>query len=97
MKPFQYPAYFRKRDSRRSILEQSKHRGRTWAGLPLFFVRPRSFRKSAYLWQRGNRWAGAHYYYYRVRSAKCLDLWSCGHQLREPFATCKRLHRKILY
>ena len=53
--------------------------------------------KCAYLWQCGYRWGGEDYYYSRVRSARCLDLWNCGYRLREPFATCKRLHRKILY
>jgi hypothetical protein len=24
-------------------------------------------------------------------------LWNCSQRLREPFATCNRLHRKILY
>ena len=59
-------------------------------------VRARSA-KCAYLWQCGNRWGGEDYYFYRVRSPRCLDLWNCGHRLREPFATCQRLHRKILY
>ncbi len=53
--------------------------------------------KCLYLWACGSRWGGVDYYYYRVRSAKCLNLWSCGHRLREPFATCKRLHRRLSY
>ena len=60
------------------------------------YVRARSA-KCAYLWQCGSRWGGEDYYFYRVRSPRCLDLWNCGHHLREPFATCTRLHRKILY
>ena len=53
--------------------------------------------KCAYLWRCGWQWGGKDYYFYRVRSAKCLGLWNCGHRLREPFATCQRLHRKLLY
>jgi TonB family protein len=52
--------------------------------------------KCLYLWQCGSQWGGYDYYYYRVRSPKCLGLWNCGRRLREPFATCNKLHRKIL-
>jgi hypothetical protein len=24
-------------------------------------------------------------------------LWNCGHRLREPFATCNKLHRRLSY
>ena len=51
--------------------------------------------KCLYLWQCGYKWGGEDYYYFAVPGAKCLDLWNCGRQLREPFATCKRLHRDI--
>jgi TonB family protein len=50
----------------------------------------------AYLWKCGLRGGGEDFYFYRTRSAKCLGLRACGHRLREPFATCKRLHRTIL-
>ena len=60
------------------------------------YVRARSI-KCAYLWQCGLSWGGEDYYFYPVRSARCLGLWNCGHRLREPFATCQRLHRKLLY
>ena len=53
--------------------------------------------KCLYLWSCGSKWGGYDYYYYRVRSAKCLGLWNCGRRLREPFATCNKLHRKISY
>ena len=53
--------------------------------------------KCLYLWSCGSQWGGEDYYYYRVRSAKCLGLWNCGHRLREPFATCEKLHRKLSY
>jgi TonB family protein len=53
--------------------------------------------KCLYLWFCGSKWGGYDYYYYRVRSAKCLGLWNCGRRLREPFATCNKLHRKIVY
>jgi TonB family protein len=52
--------------------------------------------KCLYLWMCGWRWGGEDYYFYRVHSAKCLGLWNCGHRLREPFATCNKLYRKIL-
>jgi TonB family protein len=52
--------------------------------------------KCLYLWRCGSQWGGEDYYFYRVRSAKCLGLWNCGHRLREPFATCKKLHRTIV-
>jgi hypothetical protein len=51
--------------------------------------------KCGYIWRCSSPWGGWEYYYFPVRSAKCLDLWNCGHQLREPYATCKRLHREI--
>jgi TonB family protein len=51
--------------------------------------------KCLYLWRCDSLWGGEDYYYFAIRSAKCLDLWKCGHQLREPFATCKRLHRDV--
>jgi TonB family protein len=47
------------------------------------------------LWPCGSHWGGEDYYYSATRSAKCLNLWNCGRQLREPFATCKQLHRDI--
>ncbi len=50
-----------------------------------------------YLWACGRRWGGEDYYFYPVRSANCLGLWNCGHRLREPFATCKQLNRKLSY
>lgn len=53
--------------------------------------------KCLYLWRCGYQSGGEDYYYYRVRSAKCLGLWNCGHRLREPYATCKKLHRKLSY
>jgi len=53
--------------------------------------------KCFYLWRCGYHWGGEDYYYYRVRSPKCLGLWHCGHRLREPFATCKKLHRELSY
>lgn len=53
--------------------------------------------KCLYLWTCGIRWGGEDYYYYRVRSARCLYVWRCGHRLREPFATCNRLHRRLSY
>jgi TonB family protein len=53
--------------------------------------------KCLYLWACGRRWGGEDYYFYPVRSANCLGLWNCGHRLREPFATCKRLNRKLAY
>jgi TonB family protein len=52
--------------------------------------------KCFYLWTCGSRWGGQDYYYYRVRSAKCLGLWNCGYHLREPLATCSKLHREIV-
>jgi TonB family protein len=51
--------------------------------------------KCLYLWACGSRWGGEDYYFYRVRSAKCMNLWNCGRRLREPFATCKKLHRQL--
>ncbi|MGA7401587.1 MAG: TonB family protein [Candidatus Sulfotelmatobacter sp.] len=51
--------------------------------------------KCLYLWRCGSYWGGKDYYFYRVRSGKCLDLWNCGSRLREPFATCRKLHRAI--
>jgi len=60
------------------------------------YVRRRSA-KCLYLWSCGTRWGGEDYYFDRVRSPKCLDLWNCGLRLREPFSTCKRLHRKPAY
>ena len=51
--------------------------------------------KCLYLWPCGSHWGGEDYYYSATRSAKCLNLWNCGRQLREPFATCKQLHRDI--
>jgi TonB family protein len=51
--------------------------------------------KCLYLWQCSSRWGGKEYYYPPIRSAKCLHLWNCGYQLREPYATCKRLQRVI--
>jgi TonB family protein len=64
---------------------------------PIFSnVRVRSA-KCAYLWQCSDQWGGEDYYFYRVRSPRCLGLWNCSQRLREPFATCNRLHRKILY
>jgi len=53
--------------------------------------------KCLHLWACGLQRGEEDYYYYRVRSAKCLGLWNCGHRLREPFATCAKLHRKISY
>lgn len=53
--------------------------------------------KCLYLSRCGSRWGGYDYFYYRVRSMKCLDLWNCGYQLKEPFATCERLHHKLAY
>ncbi len=53
--------------------------------------------KCLYLWECGQRWGGEDYYFYPIRSAKCLGLWNCGHHLREPFATCKALNRKLSY
>jgi TonB family protein len=53
--------------------------------------------KCLYLWRCTLEWGGEDYYYYRVRSAKCLGLWNCGRRLREPFATCNKLHRQISY
>lgn len=53
--------------------------------------------KCLYLWPCGRRSGGEEYYFYRVRSAKCLGLWNCGYRLREPFATCKKLHRDLAY
>jgi TonB family protein len=53
--------------------------------------------KCLYLLDCGRRWGGEDYYFYPVRSAKCLGLWNCGHHLREPFASCKALHRKLSY
>jgi TonB family protein len=52
--------------------------------------------KCLYLWACGTRWGGEEFYYSRVRSLKCLNLWKCGLKLREPFATCERLNRKIV-
>ena len=52
--------------------------------------------KCFYLWQCGWRSGGVDYYCFRVRSPKCLGLWNCGRELREPYATCHKLHRKIL-
>jgi len=46
-------------------------------------------------WPCGSHWGGEDYYYSAARSAKCLNLWNCGRQLREPFATCRQLHRDI--
>lgn len=63
---------------------------------PYFSFFPARSAKCAYLWRCGERWGGTDWYYYRARSLKCLDLWNCGYRLREPFATCKRLHRRIL-
>jgi TonB family protein len=64
----------------------------------LYFVNVRAHSaKCLYLWACGSVWGGEDYYYYRVRSVKCLGLWSCGHRLREPFATCRKLHRKLAY
>jgi TonB-like protein len=51
--------------------------------------------KCLYLWACGQRWGGEDFYFYRARSVKCLGLWNCGRRLREPFATCQRLHRTI--
>jgi len=51
--------------------------------------------KCLYMWRCGSDWGGKDYYTYPVRSAKCLDLWKCGRRLREPYATCQRLHREI--
>jgi TonB family protein len=59
-------------------------------------VRARSA-KCLYLWSCGSKWGGYDYYYYRVRSTKCLGLWNCGRRLREPFATCNKLHRQLAY
>jgi TonB family protein len=59
-------------------------------------VRARSA-KCLYLWPCGSKWGGYDYYYYRVRSTKCLGLWNCGRRLREPFATCNKLHRQLSY
>jgi len=53
--------------------------------------------KCLYLWRCGRKWGGEGYYFERVPSLKCLDLWNCGYRLREPFATCKKLHRKLAY
>jgi len=52
--------------------------------------------KCFYLWTCSSRWGGQDYYYYRVRSAKCLGLWNCGYHLREPLATCRKLHHEIV-
>lgn len=52
--------------------------------------------KCLYLWRCGLHWGGTEFYYYRARSLKCLDMWNCGYKLREPYATCDRLHRHIL-
>ena len=51
--------------------------------------------KCLYLWNCGSHSDGDDYYYDKVRSGKCLNLWNCGRQLREPWATCKKLHRDI--
>jgi hypothetical protein len=51
--------------------------------------------KCLYLWPCGSHWGGEDYYYSATRSVKCLNLWNCGRELREPFATCKQLHRDI--
>ena len=64
---------------------------------PYFAYTPGRAAKCFYLWGCGHRWGGEGYYYYRLRSVRCLGLWSCGHRLREPFATCKKLHRKLSY
>lgn len=60
------------------------------------YTRARSA-KCIYLWACGSRWGGEDYYFYPVRLAKCLGLWNCGHQLRELFATCRALNRKLSY
>lgn len=62
---------------------------------PYFAYTPARSAKCFYLWDCGRRWGGEDYYFYPVRSAKCLGLWNCGHHLREPFATCKALNRKL--
>jgi Gram-negative bacterial TonB protein C-terminal len=62
---------------------------------PYFSSFPVRSAKCLFLWLCGSRWGGEDYYYYRVRSARCLGLWNCGHVLREPFATCNRLHRTL--
>ena len=64
---------------------------------PYFVYTPARSAKCAYLWPCGLQWGGEDYYFYRVRSPRCLGLWNCGHRLREPFATCQRLHRELLY
>lgn len=65
--------------------------------LSLYFsnVRVRSA-KCLYLWRCTSMWGGDDYYFYRYRSPKCLGLWNCGRALREPLATCHKLHRRIL-
>jgi TonB family protein len=62
---------------------------------PYFASMPVPSAKCLYLWACGSRWGGEDYYYARVRSKKCLNLWNCGRRLREPFATCKKLHRQL--
>lgn len=59
------------------------------------YIRVRSV-KCLFLWECGSRWTGEDYYYDRVPSLKCLNLWKCGLRLREPWATCKQLHREIV-
>jgi TonB family protein len=63
---------------------------------PYFAYVPARSVKCAYLWRCGTTTDWKDWYYYRARSLKCLDLWNCGYRLREPYATCKRLHRRIL-
>jgi hypothetical protein len=58
------------------------------------YIKVRSV-KCLFLWECDSRWAGEDYYYDRVPSLKCLNMWNCGLRLREPWATCKRLHREI--
>jgi Gram-negative bacterial TonB protein C-terminal len=60
------------------------------------YTRARSA-KCLYLWPCGHLWGGEGYYFYPFRSAKCLGLWNCGHRLRESFATCQKLDRKLSY
>ncbi len=52
--------------------------------------------KCLYLWLCGSHWGGYDVYYYKIRSAKCFGLWHCGYALREPLATCYKLHRPAL-
>lgn len=51
--------------------------------------------KCLYLWRCGSQWGGDEYYFDKVRAGKCLNLWKCGRRLREPWATCRKLHREI--